>query len=73
MDSSGALRSPRRAVQYLISNVISRREIFDKQGSSLGSPEGLELPLALGTVPPATGVRGASVLESDVALAGAAS
>ena len=73
-DSSGALRSPRHAVQYLLSNVISRREIFDKQGSPLGSPEGLELPSSLGAIPPATSASGAAVPQSDDALlAGAAS
>jgi hypothetical protein len=59
-DRQGALRTPSHAVQYLLSNVISRRSILEKQGLALGGPEGLDLPSSLGTVPPAAGNRGAA-------------
>jgi hypothetical protein len=59
-DPLGAVRTPRNAVQFLLSNVISRREIHTKQGLLLGGPEGLELPESLGPMPVAAGIRGAA-------------
>jgi radical SAM superfamily enzyme YgiQ (UPF0313 family) len=44
LDPRTALRSPRRAFQFALSNLISRREIHLKQGRRLGGPETLELP-----------------------------
>ena len=74
LDPQGALRTPRNAAQYLLSNAISRRAIFEKQGLALGGPEGLELPLSLGTVPAAAGTRGAGAMQPhDSAFATAAS
>ncbi|HEX6944524.1 MAG TPA: radical SAM protein [Gemmatimonadaceae bacterium] len=60
LDPLGAMRSPRNAVQFLLSNVISRREVHRKQGAPLGSPEHLALPASLGTMPLAPGARGAA-------------
>ncbi len=65
LDPQGALRTPRHAVQYLLSNAISRRAIFEKQGAALGGPEGLELPLSLGAVPATAGTLGAGALRPD--------
>ena len=59
-DPLGAMRTPRKAAQFLLSNAISRREIRSKQGSPLGGPEGLELPESLGAMPAAAGIRGAA-------------
>jgi radical SAM superfamily enzyme YgiQ (UPF0313 family) len=74
LDPQGALRSPRHAVQYLLSNVISRRAILEKQGVPLGGPENLELPPSLGAVPAAAGTRGAAaLLPADPTFAFAAS
>jgi radical SAM superfamily enzyme YgiQ (UPF0313 family) len=42
LDARGNLRTPRRAAIYLISNLISRREIHAKQGRHLGDPVALE-------------------------------
>ena len=61
LDPKGALRTPRNAVQYLLSNVISRRAIYEKQGATLGGPEDLEVPVSLGAVAEAAGTRGAGV------------
>jgi radical SAM superfamily enzyme YgiQ (UPF0313 family) len=68
LDPLGALRTPRNAMQYLLSNAISRRAIFEKQGAALGGPEGLELPPSLGAVPPAAGTRGAGASRPDESL-----
>jgi radical SAM superfamily enzyme YgiQ (UPF0313 family) len=61
LDLKGALRTPRNAVQYVLSNAISRRAIYEKQGATLGGPEELEVPVSLGAVPGASGTRGAGV------------
>lgn len=42
LDPHTNLRTPYRASLYLLSNVISRREIHAKQGSALGSPAALK-------------------------------
>lgn len=47
------LSSPFSAAQYLLANVISRREIGRKQGVALGGPEPLVLPHDLAPVPAA--------------------
>ena len=74
LDPKGALRTPRNAVQYLLSNTISRRAIFEKQGAALGGPEALDLPRSLGAVPAAAGTLGAGALRpEDSSLAYAAS
>jgi len=72
-DPLGALRSPRNAVQFLLSNVISRREVRNKQGSPLGGPESLDMPESLGSMPAAAGNRGASVHMANPVIVGAAS
>jgi hypothetical protein len=41
------------AAQFLLANVISRREIGRKQGLALGGPEPLVLPTDLAPVPAA--------------------
>jgi radical SAM superfamily enzyme YgiQ (UPF0313 family) len=73
LDPKGALRSPRHAFQYLFSNAISRRAIFEKQGAALGGPEELELPQSLGTIPAAAGPRGTGAFRTDDSFAYAAS
>jgi radical SAM superfamily enzyme YgiQ (UPF0313 family) len=65
LDPRGALRSPRHAFQFLLSNVISRRAIFEKQGAPLGGPEGLERPQSLGEIGPATGAHGTGARQVD--------
>lgn len=65
LDPLGALRSPRNAFQFLLSNAISRREIHRKQGAALGGPEPLELPAQLGAVPAAGGFRGAATDDGE--------
>lgn len=60
LDPRGALRSPRSAFQFLLSNLISRHEIRNKQGAPLGGPEPLVLPEDLGAIPAASGTRGAA-------------
>jgi radical SAM superfamily enzyme YgiQ (UPF0313 family) len=47
------LSSPMSAAQFLLANVISRREIGRKQGLALGGPEPLVLPTDLAPVPAA--------------------
>jgi radical SAM superfamily enzyme YgiQ (UPF0313 family) len=42
LDARSNLRTPRRAAIYLISNLISRREIHTKQGRPLGDPVALD-------------------------------
>ena len=69
VDPRGALRSPRNAVQYLVSNLISRHEIRGKQGMPLGGAETLDVPASLGEVPLASGARGAATFSADGALA----
>jgi hypothetical protein len=64
LDPRTALRSPRRALQYALSNLITRREIHTKQGRPLGGPGSLDLPPlseslvapAAAALPEATGV-----------------
>jgi radical SAM superfamily enzyme YgiQ (UPF0313 family) len=74
LDPQGALRTPRHAVQYLLSNVISRRAIHEKQGAALGGPETLDLPPSLGAVPAAAGTRGAGASRpGELTLASAVS
>lgn len=46
-----ALASPSAAFQFLLGNLISRREIARKQGRALGGPEPLEIPSDLSPVP----------------------
>ena len=67
-DPLGALRSPRNAAQFLLSNVIARREVHRKQGALLGSPEYLDVPDSLGAMPPAPGPRGAAAPVGPEAL-----
>jgi radical SAM superfamily enzyme YgiQ (UPF0313 family) len=55
------LASPYQAMQFLLANLISRREINRKQGMSLGGPEPLDMPEGLLPVPPAAGMQGAGV------------
>jgi radical SAM superfamily enzyme YgiQ (UPF0313 family) len=47
------LSSPMSAAQFLLANVITRREIGRKQGAALGGPEPLVLPDDLAPVPAA--------------------
>ncbi|HEX4933336.1 MAG TPA: radical SAM protein [Gemmatimonadaceae bacterium] len=51
------LLHPWQAAQFLLGNLISRREIRAKQGVALGGPEPLDLPRDLGAVPTARGWR----------------
>jgi radical SAM superfamily enzyme YgiQ (UPF0313 family) len=74
LDPRGALRSPRHAFQFLLSNVISRRSIHEKQGLRLGGPEPIDASRALGEIPSATGLRGAGARQGDAdSIAGIAS
>jgi radical SAM superfamily enzyme YgiQ (UPF0313 family) len=66
LDPLGALRSPRHAFQFLVSNVVARREIHSKQGAPLGGPEPLVLPESLGPIPSAPGAGG--VAGADTVL-----
>jgi radical SAM superfamily enzyme YgiQ (UPF0313 family) len=54
------LKSPRNALQFLVSNLVSRYEIHRKQGVPLGGPEPLEIPDTLAPVPYSAGDRGAA-------------
>jgi radical SAM superfamily enzyme YgiQ (UPF0313 family) len=69
LDPAGALRTPRNALQFLLSNSISRREIRSKQGTPLGGPEPLDLPGSLGPIPTSSGARGAATDEIAGAIA----
>lgn len=51
--SRTTLTHPWNAAQFLLGNVLTRREIHRKQGAALGGPEPLALPDDLGPVPPA--------------------
>lgn len=52
--------TPMNALQFLAVNLITRREIYRKQGLSLGGPEPLEIPVPLPPIAAAAGVQGTS-------------
>jgi len=51
LDPAGALRTPSHAVQYVLTNVISRREVRGKQGERLGGDDLPDIPHDLGPIP----------------------